>query len=261
MIGEAAKAELAASFAFEGRPSELALSVVVPMFNEEEGAEALAREIAASLHGFAHEIIVVDDCSTDRTREALARARKGIPQLRILAHARNAGQSRAVRTGVLAARAPVIATLDGDGQNDPADIPTLYRLMQREARPESLAMVGGERVKRQDSAAKRWASRAANKVRATLLKDGATDTGCGIKVFRREAFLRLPAFDHMHRYLPALMRREGFLVEFAPVNHRPRAFGRSKYTNLGRLAVAFRDLLGVMWLNDRARSPNRISEL
>jgi hypothetical protein len=122
-------------------------------------------------------------------------------------------------------------------------------------------MVAGERRTREDRPAKRWASRIANRVRARLLKDGAADTGCGLKVFYREAFLRLPAFDHMHRYLPALMRREGYAVEFLPVNHRPRTHGASKYTNIGRLAVAFRDLLGVMWLNDRARSPIRISEL
>ncbi|MEE2690434.1 MAG: glycosyltransferase family 2 protein [Pseudomonadota bacterium] len=245
----------------ESEPGAPALSVVVPMFNEEGGAAALVAEIAAALSGLAHEIVVVDDASRDGTRAALLAARAAHPQLRILAHAANAGQSRAVRTGVLAARAPVIATLDGDGQNDPADIPALYGRLVRADAPETLGMVAGERRKREDSAAKKWASRLANSVRARLLKDGAADTGCGLKVFERQAFLRLPAFDHMHRYLPALMAREGFLVEFAKVGHRPRAHGRSKYTNLGRLAVAFRDLLGVMWLNDRARDPNAISEL
>lgn len=238
-----------------------ALSVVVPMFNEEGGAEALAVEIAGALSGIRHEIIIVDDCSTDETRARLLAARTRAPQLRLLAHAANAGQSRAVRTGVLAARASVVATLDGDGQNDPADVAGLYYALTRAGAPADLAMVAGERRKREDSAAKKWASRIANRVRARLLKDGAADTGCGLKVFYREAFLRLPAFDHMHRYLPALMRREGYRVEFAPVGHRPRTHGTSKYTNIGRLAVAFRDLTGVMWLNDRARSPNRISEL
>ena len=231
------------------------------MFNEEGGAAALVEEISVALKAVPHEIIVVDDCSTDGTLTALATARAKAPQLRILAHGTNAGQSRAIRTGILAARSSVIATLDGDGQNDPADVPRLLKALTRAAAPEDLAMAAGERTKRKDSAAKRWASRAANKIREGLLKDGAADTGCGLKVFYREAFLRLPAFDHMHRYLPALMRREGFMVEFHPVNHRERAHGQSKYTNLGRLGVAFRDLLGVMWLNDRARSPKKIYEL
>jgi len=231
------------------------------MYNEEGGAGALVAEIAASLGDISHEIIIVDDCSSDATRSALLAARADCPQLRIIAHGRNAGQSRSVRTGVLAARSPVIATLDGDGQNNPADIPALYQTLMRADRPENLAMVAGERQKRQDSPAKRWASRIANGVRSRLLNDGATDTGCGLKVFYREAYLRLPYFDHSHRYLPALMRREQFAVEFSPVSHRARAHGASKYTNLGRLAVAFRDLLGVMWLNDRARAPIQISEL
>ncbi|GAB4519701.1 MAG: glycosyltransferase family 2 protein [Amphiplicatus sp.] len=242
----------------EGAP---ALSVVAPMFDEEGGAAALVEEIAAALAGVSHEIVAVDDCSRDGTRAALLAAKARLPQLRVVAHAANAGQSRAIRSGVLAARAPVIATLDGDGQNDPADIPALYARLVRPDAPAGLAMIAGERRRRQDSPAKRVASRLANAVRAWLLKDGAADTGCGLKVFWREAFVRLPAFDHMHRYLPALMRREGYVVEFAAVNHRPRAHGRSKYTNLGRLAVAFRDLTGVMWLNDRARDPKEISEL
>lgn len=234
------------------------LSVVAPMFNEAGGAAALAAEIAAALAGVDHEIIIVDDASTDGTLDALRAARAGLPQLRILRHQRNAGQSRAIRTGVLAARGAVVAMLDGDGQNDPADIPALYRmLMESEGR---LAMVAGERRGRQDSAAKKAASRAANAIRRALLNDGAADTGCGLKVFRREAYLRLPYFDHMHRYLPALMAREGFGAAFAPVSHRARAHGASKYTNIGRALVAVRDLLGVMWLKARARQPGEISE-
>ncbi len=235
-----------------------AISVVAPMHNEAGGAGALAAEIAAALDGVDHEIILVDDASTDGTLAVLKAARAELPQLRILRHEKNAGQSRAVRTGVLAARGAVIATLDGDGQNDPADIPALYRLL-RESNGR-LAMVAGERQGRQDSAAKKSASRAANAIRKSLLKDGASDTGCGLKVFRRDAFLRLPYFDHMHRYLPALMAREGFGVGFAPVSHRARAHGTSKYTNIGRALVAVRDLMGVMWLRARARPPGDISE-
>ena len=234
-----------------------ALSVVAPMHNEAGAAGQLVDEIARALSAIEHEIIVVDDASTDATLHALREARARHPQLRVLRHEKNAGQSRALRTGVLAACAPVIAMLDGDGQNDPADFPSLF---QRMVEQQDLAMVAGERRRRQDVAAKKVASKAANAIRQWLLKDGAADTGCGLKLFRRESFLALPYFDHMHRYLPALMAREGFQVAFAPVSHRPRAHGRSKYTNIGRALVAIRDLMGVMWLNDRARKPGNISE-
>ncbi len=229
------------------------ISVVVPVFDEEGAAPALAREIAAAFAGRDYEIVFVDDASRDGTRAALAALKTEIPQLRVVAHRRNAGQSRAIRTGVLAARSPVIVTLDGDGQNDPADGPGLADVLA--AGPDDLAMVGGERVKRQDSRAKKIASKVGNGVRKRLLKDEANDTGCGLKAFRREAFLRLPYFDHMHRYLPALMIREGFRSEFRPVNHRHRETGRSKYTNLGRLWASASDLLGVMWLQSRSRTP------
>lgn len=236
-----------------------ALSVVAPMYNEAGGAVALVREIAAALAAIDHEIIIVDDHSSDETGVLLAGEKANTPQLRVLRHGDNAGQSRAVRTGVLAARAPVIATLDGDGQNDPADIPRLYEALNARA-DTFVAMVAGERQVRRDSAAKRWASSLANRLRRGLLKDGAADTGCGLKVFYREAFLRLPYFDHMHRYLPALMRREGFAVGFVPVSHRPRVHGASKYTNFGRLLVAVRDLTGVMWLLSRSKAPKSVSE-
>ncbi len=234
------------------------ISVVVPVFNEEDNVGELAREIETALHGRRFEMIFVDDASRDATRDQLVALKARHPSLRMIGHARNAGQSRAVRTGVVAARAPLVATLDGDGQNDPADVP---RLADRLAdAPLEVAMIGGRRRKRRDTLWKRFGSQFANLVRRRLLKDQAEDTGCGLKVFRREAFLRLPYFDHMHRFLPALMLREGFEIGFEDVNHRPRRHGRSKYTNFGRLASSVTDVLGVMWLNSRARRPSDIRE-
>ncbi|HMO42124.1 MAG TPA: glycosyltransferase family 2 protein [Phenylobacterium sp.] len=235
------------------------ISVVVPVFDEAGAAPDLAREIAAAFAGRRFEIVFVDDASRDDTRAALSALKAEIPELRVLAHGANSGQSRAIRTGILAARAPVIVTLDGDGQNDPADGPALVDALL--AGGESLALVGGERVKRQDSQAKKLASRFGNGVRKRLLGDTANDTGCGLKAFRREAFLRLPYFDHIHRYIPALMLREGYEVAFRPVGHRPRQTGQSKYTNFGRLIASASDLLGVMWLQSRSRLPGRVSEL
>jgi glycosyltransferase involved in cell wall biosynthesis len=233
------------------------VSVVVPVFDEAGAAPGLAREIAAAFAGRRYELIFVDDASRDSTASALAALQGEIAALRLLRHGANAGQSRAIRTGVLAARAPIVVTLDGDGQNDPADAP---RLIDRLLAAPDLTMVGGVRVKRRDSLAKRLASRLANAVRQSLLQDAAADTGCGLKAFRREAYLRLPFFDHQHRFLPALMRREGYAVAFEPVGHRPRQAGRSKYTNLGRLWASLSDLAGVVWLNARARDPGQITE-
>ena len=235
------------------------ISIVVPVHDEQGLAAGLAREIAQAFDGRDYEMVFVDDKSRDATLAELDSVRSELPRLRVLAHARNAGQSRAIRTGVLEARGRIILTLDGDGQNPPADGPKLVDAL-KSAAPD-VAMVGGRRAKRQDSAAKRWASRAANSIRKRLLNDQADDTGCGLKAFRREAFLRLPYFDHMHRYLPALMIREGFEVRFVDVSHRPRAACRSKYTNLGRLWAAFSDLQGVMWLRSRSRDPGKATEL
>jgi glycosyltransferase involved in cell wall biosynthesis len=233
-------------------------SVVVPVFDEGGAAPALAREIAAAFGDRNYEIVFVNDASRDNTLELLTALKAEIPQLRVLSHRKNSGQSRSVRSGILAARAPIIVTMDGDGQNDPADAPRLAERLQ--AAPEGLAMVGGERVKRQDSEAKRFASKFGNGVRNWLLKDGARDTGCGLKAFRREAFLRLPYFDHIHRYLPALMIREGYEIAFEPVNHRHRETGVSKYTNFGRLKASVSDLLGVLWLQSRSRLPGGVDE-
>lgn len=234
------------------------ISIVIPVFDEEGAAPALAREVARAFAGRNFELIFVDDASRDGTRAALQAMKAEIPQLRVLAHAKNAGQSRAIRTGVLGARGAVVVTLDGDGQNDPADGPRLVDALL--AAPADLAMVGGERVKRQDTWRKRMASRLGNGVRKRLLKDTANDTGCGLKAFRREAFLRLPYFDHIHRFLPALMLREGYRTQFLPVNHRHRQTGRSKYTNLGRLWASLSDLFGVIWLQSRARHPGGVDE-
>jgi glycosyltransferase involved in cell wall biosynthesis len=234
------------------------ISLVIPVFDEEGAAPPLAREVAQAFAGRAFELIFVDDASRDGTHAALAALQREIPQLRLLSHARNAGQSRAIRTGVLAARAPIVVTLDGDGQNDPADAPALAEALA--AAPAEVGMVAGERVKRQDSLGKRLGSRIGNGVRKRLLRDSADDTGCGLKAIRREAFLRLPYFDHVHRYLPALIRREGYEVVFRPVRHRPRRTGRSKYTNLGRLWASLSDLVGVLWLQSRARDPGEVRE-
>lgn len=233
-------------------------SVVVPVFDEGGAAPALAREIAAAFGTRNYEIVFVNDASRDNTLELLTALKAEIPQLRVLSHRKNSGQSRSVRSGILAARAPIVVTMDGDGQNDPADAPRLAERLK--AAPDTLAMVGGERVKRQDSNAKRFASKFGNGVRGWLLKDGALDTGCGLKAFRREAFLRLPYFDHIHRYLPALMIREGYDIVFEPVNHRHRETGVSKYTNFGRLKASVSDLLGVLWLQSRARLPGSVDE-
>jgi glycosyltransferase involved in cell wall biosynthesis len=235
------------------------VSVVVPVKDEAGNVGPLAREIAAALAGEPDsEIIFVDDGSTDDTAAALAALKGEIPGLRVLRHGRNLGQSRGIRTGVKAARGAIIVTLDGDGQNDPADIPALLTTLR--AQPDA-GLVSGVRVKRKDTASRRLASRLGNGFRNFLLRDGATDTGCGLKAFRREAFLDLPYFDHIHRYLIALVQREGWKVAFVPVNHRPRLTGTSKYTNLGRLLVSIQDLLGVRWLQRRYHAGAKTEEL
>lgn len=240
------------------QPAAPRVSIIVPVYDEEGAVAALAREIADAFEDIDHEILFIDDSSRDATAARLRDLAAAIPRLRVLSHRRNAGQSRAIRTGVLAARGPIIVMLDGDGQNDPADAPRLVRILLDG--PSGLGLVGGERVKRRDTLARRLASLAANAVRRQLLKDEAVDSGCGLKVFRRDAFLRLPFFDHMHRFLPALMLREGFAVAFEPVNHRPRQSGHSKYTNLGRLWASTSDIAGVIWLQSRLRDPGDVNE-
>jgi len=234
------------------------ISVVVPVHNEQGAAAPLAREIAAAFQGRSYEMVFVDDASRDETLSELRALMAELPTLRVLSHATNAGQSRAVRTGVMAARAPIVVTLDGDGQNPPADAPRLADLLA--SSPAIVGLVGGVRSKRQDSEAKRWASRWANRIRKKMLADDADDTGCGLKAFRRDVFLRLPYFDHIHRYLPALMIREGYQNLYLDVDHRHREVGQSKYTNWGRLLASVSDLMGVVWLKSRSRRPGSISE-
>lgn len=228
------------------------LSIVVPVFNERDNVAPLVAEIVAALRGScAFEIVYVDDHSRDDTRQVLQALKATTPELRVLHHASQSGQSTAVRNGVKHARGGWIATLDGDGQNDPADIPKL--LAARAAAAPEVKLFAGWRVNRRDSGSKRWASRWANRIRARMLRDQTPDTGCGIKLFEREAFLDLPYFDHMHRYLPALMQRAGWQTVSVPVNHRHRTAGVSKYNNLGRALVGIRDLRGVAWLITRSR--------
>lgn len=239
----------------------LDISVVVPVHNESGAIIGLIDEICAALDGYNFEIIIIDDKSKDDTRAVLDGHKANCPQLRVLHHEKNAGQSRAIYSGLLAANAPFIGTLDGDGQNDPKDLPKLLRHIGRSDAPNNIGMVQGMRLKRQDSKAKKIASKVANAVRQALLHDGAVDSGCGIKVIKREIFMTLPYFDHMHRYMAALVRHAGYQTEFLEVNHRPRESGASKYTNLGRLIAALSDLFGVMWLATRRRDCGKVTEI
>jgi dolichol-phosphate mannosyltransferase len=236
------------------------LSVVIPVRNEAPNITPLVAEIRAALDGrLDYEIIYVDDGSSDDTVAVIRGLAREFPRLKLVRHARSCGQSTAVRTGVKAARAPWIATLDGDGQNDPADIPRLWEIA-RNAPPAPPLLVAGYRQKRRDSAVKRVSSRLANGIRARLLGDGTPDTGCGLKLFRRDLFLELPFFDHIHRFLPALVQREGGSTVSVVVNHRPRERGKSNYGTFDRLWVGITDLLGVMWLKRRARNPEILVE-
>ncbi|BBK33348.1 dolichol-phosphate mannosyltransferase [Stella humosa] len=233
------------------------LAVVIPVRNEADNIAPLVAEIRAALAGrIPYEIVYVDDGSSDDTVQRIRALQATVPELRVVRHRASCGQSAAVRTGVRAARAPWIATLDGDGQNDPADIPGLWAMATGPDAPPGLGLVAGRRTKRRDTAAKRWASRIANGIRSRLLGDDTPDTGCGLKLFRRDEFLDLPGFDHMHRFLPALFIRRGQKVVSVPVNHRPRTQGRSNYGNLDRLLVSFGDLVGVMWLMRRGKRPD-----
>ena len=230
------------------------LSLVIPVRNEAENIEPLLTEIRATLDGRCdYEVIYVDDGSTDNTVQRLTAARRDFPRLRVLRHRDSCGQSAALLTGIHAARGTWIATLDGDGQNDPADIPKLLAA-RAAAGDDPLLLLAGYRRKRRDTWLKRLSSRIANAVRARLLHDNTPDTGCGLKLFARATYLALPHFDHMHRFLPALMLRAGGRVQSVEVNHRQRERGRSNYGVQNRLWVGIVDLCGVMWLRRRPLS-------
>ena len=233
------------------------ISVVVPVHNEADNIIPLIEEIVSAMsQAEAYEIIYVDDGSNDNTAAVLKQAQQNVKMLRVIHHQQSCGQSTAIYTGVKAANYPCIATLDGDGQNDPADIPRLYDvLMEQRKTITNLWMVAGWRNKRYDSAWRLFSSKVANAVRSGLLGDNTPDTGCGLKVFLRDEFLKLPYFDHMHRFLPALILRAGGQVISEPVQHRARVNGYSKYGTLDRLWVGITDILGVIWLQKRAKLP------
>lgn len=234
--------------------SSLALSVVVPVHNEQENVAELVAEIVQALTAHcSFEMIFVDDASRDNTLSSLQSLQQQHPELRVLKHTRQSGQSTAVRTGVKAARAPWVVTLDGDGQNIPGDIP---KLLEHRAQSNSPICVAGWRRDRRDTLLKRLSSKVANGVRSRLLRDATPDSGCGIKLFPREAFLDLPYFDHMHRFLPALFARQGLKTISVAVGHRARIAGVSKYGLWNRLWVGIVDLIGVAWLQRRAKLTN-----
>ena len=232
-----------------------AVSVVVPVRNEAGNVAPLVAEIAAALAGRNFEVIYVNDGSTDATEAELKALQAQHPWLRQVKHAQSCGQSAALRTGMVAARGRVVVTLDGDGQNDPAFLPKLVDALEQGA--PKVGLIAGQRIGRKDTGFKRFQSRVANKVRGAILRDGTRDTGCGLKAFPREVGLALPVFDGLHRFLPALVRREGKDVGYVDVIDRPRQHGTSNYGFFDRLWVGILDLAGVWWLiRRRKRVPN-----
>lgn len=235
------------------------ISVVIPVKDEHENVDILASEISASLRliPLSSEIIFVDDGSTDGTLEKLItlKQQQQLPNLRIISHSSNYGQSTALHTGIKFARGQWIVTMDGDGQNDPADIPNLVSRMNQESASSMNTLIAGYRKNRKDTRVRRLSSRIANSVRSTMLRDQTPDTGCGLKMISRDLFLQLPFFDHMHRFLPALVIRQGGQVISVEVNHRQRQHGKSKYGINNRLWVGIVDLFGVMWLIRRGKNP------
>jgi dolichol-phosphate mannosyltransferase len=237
-----------------------AVSIVVPVRNEADNVRRLTDEIAAALDGrWSFELIYVNDGSADATEQVLAALKSERPYLRQIKHAMSCGQSAAVCSGVLAARAPLIATLDGDGQNDPSFIPALLHGFEHGG--ERIGLAAGQRVGRRSGAYKKLQSRIANSVRSAILRDGTRDSGCGLKVFRRDAFLALPYFDGLHRFLPALFRRDGYAIAYVDVIDRPRHAGKSNYGLWDRLWIGILDLAGVWWLVRRRKRVPQVSEV
>jgi dolichol-phosphate mannosyltransferase len=240
-------------------PISPAVSVVVPVRNEADNVGPLTEEIAAALSGrWTFELVFVNDGSADGTQAALTALKAERPWLRQIRHETSCGQSAAVRSGVASACAPVVATLDGDGQNDPSFLPALIAALEQR---ENIGLVAGQRVGRRSGGFKKVQSRIANGVRAALLRDGTRDTGCGLKVFRRDAFLALPYFDGLHRFLPALFRRDGYAIAYVDVIERPRRHGTSNYGMWDRLWVGILDLAGVRWLIRRRKNVPKVSEV
>jgi len=230
------------------------ISIVIPFFNEQENARVLVEEIMQSQgESQDYEIVCVDDASTDKTLEILKECQRNSSVVRVIHHVKRSGQSTAICTGIRHAHSEWIVTMDGDGQNDPADIRKFLEYLDRHEGDENLGMLIGWRKNRRDTWLRRISSKIANGVRSRLLRDATPDTGCGLKLIRRSYFLRLPYFDHMHRFLPALMQRAGYTVHSIEVNHRQRTRGKSKYGVHNRLWVGIVDLFGVMWLLRRAR--------
>ncbi|MCP4183916.1 MAG: glycosyltransferase family 2 protein, partial [Hyphomicrobiales bacterium] len=240
------------------------ISLIIPALNEEGNIGNLVEESFKAIPDkILGELIVVDDHSSDGSVDEIKKLQKKFANLRLIIHQTNAGQSASLRTGILASKYPIIAQMDGDGQNDPTDIASLYEKLDEPADNSSgqkVALVGGVRTKRKDTGSKRIASRAANKIRDWVLRDGCPDTGCGIKLYWRSAFLRLPFFTSIHRYLPALFQTYGYQCEYVPVNDRPRLVGVSKYNNLNRALIGIYDLVGVSWIRKRTIAPDTIEE-
>lgn len=231
------------------------ISVVVPVHNETDNIDSLIAEIDQALNTQdAYEMIFIDDGSTDDTLQKLKQATQTFPTLRVLQHQKSCGQSRAIHSGVVAAQFDWIATLDGDGQNDPADIPNLIKALSASG-SDKLWMLAGFRHQRNDTGWRKFSSKFANAIRQAILHDKTPDTGCGLKLFRRDKFLSLPYFDHIHRFMPALIQMAGGDVISVKVNHRARSHGQSKYGTIDRLLAGIVDLLGVVWLKKRHSLP------
>ena len=244
------------------QPSAIEISVLVPVMNEAGNIRPLIEEISATLTGRRFEIIYVDDASTDESPDELANCAADIPELRVLRHQTRAGQSAAIRSALLAARGDLIGVLDGDGQNVPSDLPALEAALKAETGDAGLVgMAAGIRARRQDSAMRLLASRGARWIRRSLLADTHPDSGCGIKILHRSLFLQIPFFNHMHRFMPSLVRRHGGVVVGVAVAHRPRLRGTSKYRILDRLVVGISDVIGVIWLLRRAPRQGMVTEV